>query len=153
MLCPSFRLVFMVNPEKHIIVVRPIGDMPTDHFVDRLFEAYADVEAPWTFRRLIDFRRFDGRLSEADHARINARWQALTGARDYHAHVAIVSFDAMDRLRVPMVRPGLATETICYFSDFHEAMGWLTAPNRTGFLAGLAPPARVRRDDGRIRVE
>ncbi len=153
MFCPNFRFVFMVNPEKRLIVVRPIGDMPGVDFVDRLFEAYGNVEAPWTFNRLIDLRRFDGHLTDKDHTRINARWRELSAGRDYHAYVAIVSFDAMDWLRVPMVRPGLSNETVCHFSDYHEAVGWLTAPNRTGYLASLAPPARVRRDDGRIRVE
>lgn len=153
MFCPTFRFVFMVNPEKRLIVVRPIGDMPGVDFIDRLFDAYDTVEAPWTFNRLIDFRRFDGHLNEAEFDAIAARWQAMAGGQTYRAHIAMVSFEAMDRLRVPMVRPGLPHETVCHFSDYHEAMGWLTSDDRSGYLAGLAPGKQVRRDDGRIRVE
>lgn len=150
---PTFRFVFMVRPETRIIVLRPIGEMPTGEFINRMFEAYANIDRPWTFNRLIDFRRFDGHLTDADFDSIAARWRTMVGDHVYRAHIAIVSFEAMDRLRVPMRRPGLPQETVCHFSDYHEAMGWLTATDRSGYLAGLRPATRVRRDDGRIRIE
>jgi hypothetical protein len=153
MLCPTFRFTFMANPDKRVIVVRPIGDMPADLFMERLFESYATVTMPWTYNRLLDLRRFDGHLRKADYDAIAARWQAITAGRDYEAYVAIVGFDAFDDLRIPHPAPNLPNEVICHFSDFHEAMGWLTATDRAGFLARLRPPQRVRRDDGRIRVE
>lgn len=125
---PKCRLVFMANPDVRIIVVRPVGAMTGPDFVDRLFEAYAGVEAPWTYNRLNDFRRFEGYISQANLEDIAARWKALAADHAYHAKVAVLSNDHHDRLRVPAASPMFPNETICLFGDFYEAMAWLKKP-------------------------
>jgi hypothetical protein len=122
---PSYKLVFMANADLRIIVVRPVGPMPGSDFVEQLFEAYAGVEAPWTYNRLTDFRRFNGYISQADLENIARRWKDLAAGHAYHARVAVLSEDRHDRIRVPAASPMFPNETICLFNDFHEAMGWL----------------------------
>ena len=147
------RLVFMANPERKIIVVRPIGDLPPRVFIDRLFEAYGSLEAPWTFNRLNDFRRYDGYISDKDIAEIAQRWKILAAGQMYHAHVAVVSHDHFAKTRVPAISPLFPNETICLFGDFHEAMGWLTAPDKSAFFGTLAPAVALVREDSRIIVD
>lgn len=147
------RLTFMANPELRIVVIRPIGRMTARAFIDQLFENYASVDQPWNYGRLNDFRRFEGYLSEADLQEIADRWKALAAGHDYHAHVAVVSNDAFARVRVPSVAPMFPNETICLFSDFHEAMGWLAANDRTKYLASLGPLPSPRCGGGPIVVE
>ena len=150
---PPSRLTFIANPDRKIIVIRPIGDMSGKDFIDTLFASYARIEAPWSYGRLTDLRRFDGRLSQNDIQEIAIRWRTLVGSRNYHAYVANVSFDAFDCLRTPDVSKDEPRETVCAFSDYHEALGWLTAADKTRYLNELAPRQRIRRDDGRIRIE
>lgn len=146
------RLVFMANPEIGIIVVRPIGYMTGPEFVERLFDAYAGVEAPWTFNRMTDFRRFQGRLNDDDLRAIRDRWQLLAGNRTYRAHVAVVSDNPLDQIRVPAASPMFSNETICLFTNFHEAMGWLQSTDRTAYLAALAPSSKPHSPDTGIVI-
>lgn len=130
----AYRFNFFVDDDRKVIIIRPIGDMPGSVFVERLFAAYADVTAPWTYGRITDFRRFEGYLDNSDLAEIARRWVEMTVGVTYHAYVAVVSTDAVDRLRIPAVSPQFPNETICLFTDYHEAMGWLMAPDREAYL-------------------
>lgn len=148
------RLTFMANAERRIIILRPIGDLSAREFIDQAFEHYARIDAPWTYNRLTDVRRFTGYLSDKDLTEMAARWRDLTEGHDYHAHVAVVSLDIVDRVRIPAVSPMFPNETICMFSDYHEAMGWLSAANRTQYLSGLGPLAASRHgDDDTLRID
>ena len=147
------RLTFMANPERRIIILRPIGDLSARDFIDRAFEHYAQIDEPWSYNRLTDVRRFTGYLSDADVAEMAARWGDLTAGHDYHAHVAVVSLDVIDRVRIPSVSPLFPNETICLFSDYHEAMGWLTSMDRARYLSGLAPVPASRHSDDTLRID
>lgn len=146
------RLNFLVNAERKVIVIRPIGDMPAASLIDQLFEAYGRVDAPWTYNRLTDFRRYEWFLGEKDICEIAQRWKSLAGGRDYHACVAVVSHDHLDKARVPAISPMFPNETMCHFTDFHDAMGWLTATDKARYLRSVTPKAQVRREDTRITV-
>ena len=119
-----YRFNFMVDEANKLVVVRPIGDMPAAELVDQLFDHYRALSEPWTYRRLNDFRRFEGFLDQEALTGIARRWAELTAGVTYHARVAVVSNDPLDRLRLPAVSPQFPNETICLFSDFHEAVGW-----------------------------
>jgi hypothetical protein len=147
------RLTFMANPERRLIVVRPIGELSARSFIDQLFDHYATVAEPWTYNRLTDFRRFSGFLSDQNLTEIAERWRTLADGHSYHSHVAVVSFDALDRLRVPAVSPMFPNETICLFSDYHEAMGWLTAMDRARYLAELGPSLASRESDDSLQID
>lgn len=146
------RFNFFCDPEKRLIIVRPIGDMPGTEFVDRLFEAYKPIDRPWTYRRLNDFRRYEGVLSKADLTAMSARWAELTGDRDFETFVAVVSHDHYVKQRMPKVSSQFPNETICLFTGYHDAIGWLMADDKDAFLRSIDPLAPPRRDDGRIVV-
>lgn len=148
-----YRLNFIVDDEHKLIVIRPIGDMPAMEFVERLFAAYEGVDRPWLYRRVNDFRRFDGFLDNDVLAEIARRWAALSGGLDYHAYVAVVTTDTLDRLRLPSVSPQFAKETICLFTDYHEAVGWLLAEDRDTYLAGLGEAYMPARHADEIHIE
>jgi hypothetical protein len=128
------RLNFFVDSDRRVITYRPIGPMLGPVYIASLFEAYAKLEAPWTYSRLADLRRFTGVLSEDDIQDAARRWAALTAGQNYHSHVAVVSLDAWDLVRIPVASKHFPNETICMFTDFHEANGWLTATDKTQYL-------------------
>ena len=133
----EYRFNSFVDKERKILIVRPIGDMPGAYFVDKLFEFYARVDAPWTFNRVSDLRRFDGKLCQADLDKIAELWVKLADGHAYHAHVAVVSLDRLASFRVAAVSSQFPNETICVFTDYHEAIAWLLATDKDAFLAGL----------------
>jgi hypothetical protein len=101
----EYRFNTFIDQERKILTVRPIGYMPGTYFVDKLFEFYARVDEPWTYNRVTDVRRFDGRLIQEDLDEIAKRWTKLADGRAYHAHVAVVSLDrlqASGSLRSPL---------------------------------------------------
>ncbi len=54
--------------------------------------------------------------------------------------------DRWEKLRLPEVSRQFPHETICYFSDYHEAVGWILANDRPDFLANLGETT-LRRPD------
>jgi len=146
------RFNFFHDPDKRLIVARPIGAMPGGDFVDKLFEAYRTIERPWTYHRLNDFRRYEGVLSNTDLARMSHLWSELTGDHDYETYVAVVSYDYQVQQRMPKVSPQFPKETICLFTGYHDAINWLLADDKDAYLRSIDPLAPSRRDDGRIVV-
>lgn len=148
----AYRFNFYVNAEHRMLVARVIGDMPSSDYVEQMSEAYAKVEAPWTYSRLIDFRRFDGHIVKGDIEEMARRWADVTEGQDFHAYVAIVSFDPSYKVRSPIRSPYNFHETLCHFMDYHEAIGWLLAADKDAYLDKVrALPGKLH-DDGRIRI-
>lgn len=131
---PDFRLVFFVDMERRILIARPVGHATGAEFVAKLFEAYATVDAPWTFRRLHDHRRFEGTFDAVDQEEYLVRWAILAEGQTYHTDVAVVELMANDTMRHATPSPVSANEQICYFTDYHEAMGWLLASDKSAYL-------------------
>ena len=125
----AYRLNVIADHDRKIIIFRVIGPMPSVEFAERLFETYEAMEAPWTYSRIMDFRRFEGLVDFAVVEDIARRWAALCAGRMIHSRVAVISLDALDRARVPAASPMFPNETICHFSDYHEAMAWITSPD------------------------
>jgi hypothetical protein len=127
--------------------------MPGTYFVDKLFEFYARVEEPWTYNRVTDVRRFDGKLIQEDLDEIAKRWMTLADGRPYHAHVAVVSLDRLASFRVAAVSAQFPNETMCVFTDYHEAINWLLAVDKDAFLARLGKTSLPQHRDDDICVE
>ncbi|MGZ3298961.1 MAG: hypothetical protein ACXU8O_08100, partial [Asticcacaulis sp.] len=62
----DYRLNFFVDDVRRIMIFRVIGAMPGSEFTERLFAGYATVEKPWTYHRIMDFRRFEGLIEFAE---------------------------------------------------------------------------------------
>ena len=135
------RFSFHVDRENGFLVVRPIGDMSGPDMAARVIEAYQSVVAPWTFGRIIDLRRHTGYVAMEDRALIANAWAEMTAGIAYHAHVAMVVRDSYERLRLPEVSAQFPNETICYFLDYHEAVGWILASEKAKYLSDLGSNA------------
>ncbi|MFT4075133.1 MAG: hypothetical protein QM647_06335 [Asticcacaulis sp.] len=146
------RLDFFVDAVRRIIIYRPIGPMPGALYIATLFEAYRKVEAPWTYRRLADLRRYEGLLTQEDIEEAAVLWADITHGQSYHSHVAVVSLDAWDQVRIPAASKHFPNETICMFTDYHEAMGWLMAPNKDSYIDAARANPVTARIDHRIMV-
>ncbi len=134
-----------VNDEHRLLVLRPIGAMAGSEIASRTVEFYRSLDAPWTYNRIVDFRRYDAYVSREDLDFIAAGWADITAGVQYRAYVAMVVREAYEKLRLPEVSQRFPNETICYFSDYHEAVGWLQAVDQTRYLANLgALPLRAR---------
>ncbi len=147
-----YRFNFYVNTEHRMLIARVIGDMPSNDYASRMAEAYAKVDEPWTYSRLIDFRRFDGHITQGDVEEMARQWADLTEGQDFRADVAIVSFDPNYKIRAPIRSPYNFHETLCYFMDYHEAIGWLLAEDQEQYLERARAVPRKLHDDGRIRI-
>ncbi len=125
----DYRLNFFTDHDRKIMIFRVIGPMPGEEFVERLFESYATVEAPWSFHRVMDFRRFEGLVDYAFIEEIARRWSALCAGRGVRTKVALLSADPLDKARITAAAPMFPNETILYFTDYQEAMAWIAAPD------------------------
>jgi hypothetical protein len=149
----SHRFHRFVDPDRRVIVFRPIGDVSADAFVEGVFAALEDIPEPWTYNRLFDLRRWDERLRpETVHA-MAGRWAALTEGQIFHARIAVVSFDPAVTIRTPAATGQFPDEIVCHFTDYHEAMEWMTAIDPAAYLAEARQHAPNRAIDGRIVIE
>ena len=148
-----YRLNFIVDEAAKLVIIRPIGDMPAMEFVEQVFARYSTMAEPWNWRRVNDFRRFEGFLDQAALTEIARRWAELTQGITYTARVAVVTIDPLDHIRLPAVSPQFPNEIICVFSDYHEAVGWLLSETPDTYLAGLAEVRQSPRDTAQIIIE
>ncbi len=149
----AYKFNTYTDRERKLLTLRPIGPMPGSVFVEKLFEFYATLEEPWTYGRINDFRRFEGKLAQADLDEIGRRWIELARGRTYKAYVAVVTFDRTASFRVAIVSPQFPNETICVFTDYHEAVQWVLAPDRDAYLSRLETPRAALRRSHDISVE
>ncbi len=147
------RLNFTVAEKHGFLIVRPIGTLPPEDLVDAIIDAYMSVEAPWRYNRIIDFRRYKGYLDDAVREAIGRRWSELTAGIDFHASIGLVFRAAHHKLRSPEVTSAFPNETLCYFTDYHEAVGWLMATDRDAYLRALPELPASQRGGHSIVIE
>lgn len=126
-----YRFKVFVDHERRVLTVRVIGLMPSAEFVDRLFEAYGRIDQPWTYNRIMDFRRFDGQISADYIEEMGRRWHAMVPPNTPRSKLAVVSCNPIDETRVPSVSPSVPSRAICHFSDFHSAVRWIASQDET----------------------
>ncbi|MFT4077493.1 MAG: hypothetical protein QM647_18345 [Asticcacaulis sp.] len=148
----EFRLVFLVDRDTDLLVIRPIGRATGQQFLEKLFEAYHAVEAVWRYKRVHDHRRFDGFMTTFDYEENARRWIALTDGNPLPAFAAIVMLEPDETVRIARPSHFLPHETVCRFTDYHEAGHWLNADNKEDYLARLrqSPETTHRKDSGEI---
>jgi hypothetical protein len=146
------RLNIFVDDARKVIIVRPIGPLPARRFIDDVFEACAAIDSPWEYHRLNDFRRFGTTLADEDVREMASRWAALTEGHSHPTRVAVVRLDSWNEVRLPGISPLFPNDTLCVFTDYHEAMGWLIAKDPTAYLDTLRHTPVVRPDDVSILI-
>lgn len=120
----AYRFNFYVDTDNRVLVVRPIGAIPAHDFLDRLFESYGTIAEPWTYNRIMDFRRFRGLLSSADIVEMGRRWMAMVPPDCKRTRLAIVGSGLDTPKSVATVSPLVPNRMLRHFSDYHEARDW-----------------------------
>ena len=146
-------LNFIVSNAHGFLVVRPIGDLVPDDLADAIIEAYKSVEAPWRYNRIIDFRRYKGYLGDDFRAAIGRRWADMTAGISFHSFIAVVFRGAHEKFRRPETTSAFPSDTLCYFTDYHEAVGWLLAEDKDAYLASLPDGSASPRGGSSIIIE
>jgi len=147
------RVQCFVDDDQQVIILRVIGDVPPDIFVDLVFEKLSGVREPWTYARLFDVRRWDHRFGADTVKSLARRWAALTEGHIYHARVAVTTFDHGTHFREAAASEHFPDETVCYFDNYHEAMGWLKATDPAAYIRGLADKPPNNQTYGGIVIE
>ena len=146
------RLNVFTDHANGMLIVRPIGVMAGSDFVERLIEAYYKIDAPWNYNRLVDLRRFEGELSDDNCESFARAWARLTADVVYDACIATVITDQPCELRRPERSARFPQETVCFFRDYHEAVGWLLADDRDAYLAGLGEMPEAQLTDTSVYI-
>ena len=120
----AYRFNFHVDTDNRVLIVRLIGAMPASEFLNQLFESYATVAEPWTYNRIMDFRRFRGLLSSGDIADMGRRWMAMVPDDCKRTRLAIVGSGLDTPKSVATVSPEVPNRLVCHFSDYHRARDW-----------------------------
>jgi hypothetical protein len=147
------RVNLIVDDQNRLITIRPIGVLPKSELLAQVYEGYAKLKAPWTYRRARDLRRWESKCDPVGETEISRHWAELTAGHDHKPFVAVVLADASDHLRQPRVSPGCPDEIVCDFTDYHEVVGWLLADDRDAHLAGLGDLPTRRRGPDQILIE
>ncbi len=147
------RVNVIVDDQNKLITIRPIGVLPRSEFVDQVFEHLANVEHLGSYSRVRDLRRWQGELDRETEDEISRRWAKATDGQFGETLIAVVTADPTDMLRTPRQSAAFPQETRCDFTDYHEAVGWLLADDRSAYLAGLGQLPVRRRDAHQIRIE
>ncbi len=149
----AWRFSFLVDQDNRFLVVRPIGIMPGPEFADKVISAYGSIEEPWRFNRIIDMRRLVGYIGDEDRGRIAKRWSEITARVTYSARVAMLAADRFEKLRLPEICRDFPNETICFFTNYNEAVGWLLASDGDDYLSKLGDAPVSRRHELAISIE
>lgn len=126
------RFNFIEDNVSRILVVRPIGDLPSKAFADHVIEAYSSVEQPWTYNRIIDLRRHHVYVTNDDRAGIAKAWAGITAGIQYQAFVAMLMRDTFEKLRLPEISVDFPNETVCLFNEYQDAVSWLIGSSSNG---------------------
>ena len=97
-------------------------------------------------------RRLVGYVGDEDRGRIAQRWAEITAGVTYSAKVAMLAADRFEKLRLPEICQDFPNETICFFTNYNGAVGWLLAPNGDDFLSKLGDAPVSRRHEHAISI-
>lgn len=120
-----FRL--NVDEPQKLITMRFKGAQSSAYYTDRIIDAYASVDRPWLYRRLMDYRYCETSISFPDLERMASYWADITCGQQGVHYVAILATDALTRVRPATYSPLFPNQEIRSFSDLHQALDWLLA--------------------------
>jgi len=129
------RMQFYVFDKEKLITIRVIGDMSSVDFIRNLFGHLDSVAEPWTYNRIMDFRRFTAVLSADEIEEMGRAWTEHVPADAPRTKLAVVSKDVPENSDEPTVSPTAPSRVVCHFSKYHDALQWV--------LCGSPAPATV----------
>ncbi len=119
------RISHFVDDANSVLVLRLVGAVPCDLFVEKLRALRAQGEVARIHNRLIDLRHFTGHLDFSGIETYATERSKAIATSTPSSFVAIVSADPLDRARLPTVRALFPNDSLCHFFDYDEALDWL----------------------------
>ena len=124
-------LTWEVDPERHITVLRLVGDLEG-------WAVRARIEAFWTAHSesianhcIVDMREYTGDLHYDDLAAIAMQWRKIAQDRDAGCGTAIVTHDRFAKFLMGVVALLFHNRRFALFTRLEDAMNWLeTASSR-----------------------
>ncbi len=118
---------FSVNIDEatRLITIRLCGAEPGSHYAEKYMDAYAAIERPWTFVRLLDHRHFKGMMSYGDVLAMADQWRELTAGIDGMSRAAVLTRDSLAAARIHALRGLFPNVEMEVFSLQSDALTWL----------------------------
>jgi hypothetical protein len=91
-------------------------------------------------------------MTTFDYQENARRWTELTNGNPQPAFAAIVMLEPDETVRTSRASHFLPHDTVCRFTDYHEAVHWLNADDKEAYLTSLRqmPEISHRKDTGEI---
>ena len=121
----GFQVAGRVEPDTRRIVFSIRGRIDSRVLIDRFIEIYSDIEAPWTYDRVFDYRRSDGLVEIADVERIAQWWAGHIDPDCAMTRVAVIVNNPLDLLRARGVGELFPREERQTFTSIDDALSWL----------------------------
>ena len=118
-----FRLT--VDEPQKLITFRLKGAESSQFYTDKIIEAYAAIDCPWSYRRLMDHRQCETTIIFEDVRKMAAHWADMTRGETAIHHVAILANDALIRARPATYSHLFPNQEIRAFTELHDALDWL----------------------------
>ena len=123
------RSRFSITPDRpnRLLIIRLHSLRDDQASGPDLIDVLADIEDPWLYNALFDFRRYEAELSRNYLAFLTQKWSALTQGRDRARCMALVSRDYDLKRRLYGMFDVMPERAIDVFNDFDEALDWIKA--------------------------
>lgn len=118
-----FRLT--VDESQKLTTMHFKGAQSSEYYTDRIIDAYALIDRPWLYRRLMDYRFCETSITFPDLERMAAYWADITRGQEGLHYVAILATDALTRVRPSTYIQLFPNQKIRSFSNLYQALDWL----------------------------
>lgn len=116
---------FIVDEPSKLLTLRFRGIRPSAWYIDQVIEAYASIEKPWLYNRLLDHRQFSALNAFEDVERLAKFWTELKMGITARPRVAILSADPLKHARCNMYGDLFPNQEMHHFTDLYPALDWL----------------------------
>lgn len=118
-----FRLT--IDEPQRLITFRLKGAESSQYYTGKIIEAYAAIDRPCLYRRLMDHRQCETTITFEDVQKMADCWAELTRNETNIHYVAILTTDALTRARPATYSHLFPNQEIRSFTELHNALDWL----------------------------
>lgn len=122
---PSDNFTVTVDDTARLMTIRVRGGEPGSHYAAKYMEAYAAIDRPWTYARLLDHRHFKGIMSFDQVTAMARQWADLTRGVGGNSRAAVLTRDPLATARINSLRALYPNVDIQVFSRQADALEWL----------------------------
>lgn len=114
-----------VDPIAGLITIRVIGAESSQYYTERYLAAYAGIDKPWTYHRLLDHRHYKGIMNYDDIVRMAEQWRELTQGVAGTSRAAVLTRNPLTAARIHALRSLYPNVELEAFSHQSQALAWL----------------------------